>query len=111
MEPRRTVAPRAAHHLVFRYISVRGDDPRSESRPCPGEAAARHPRPKNQLVGRLSWSPRRCSGSLLVPAAPAVTSSGLVGSRPLYSRIRTSTKAAAWLNPTVTVLLPPAMFS
>ena len=47
---------------------------------------------------------------VLVPAAPAVTSSGLLVSSPLYSSTRTSTNAAAWLNVTVTVLLPPAMF-
>jgi len=45
-----------------------------------------------------------------LPAPAAVTSSGLVGSSPLYSRMRTSGYAAAWLNLTVTVLLPPAMF-
>ena len=44
-----------------------------------------------------------------VPAAPAVTSSGVAGSKPLYSSTRTSTKNAAWLNVTVTVLLPPTM--
>ena len=45
-----------------------------------------------------------------LPAAPAVTSSGLVVSSPLYSSIRTSANAAAWLKVTVTVLLPAAMF-
>ena len=45
-----------------------------------------------------------------LPAAAAVTSSGLVGSNPLYSRMRTSGYAAAWLNVTVTVLPPAAMF-
>ena len=45
-----------------------------------------------------------------VPAAPAVLSSGFAVSNPLYSSARTSTNAAAWLNVTVTVLLPAAMF-
>jgi hypothetical protein len=47
---------------------------------------------------------------LPLPAAAAVTSSGLLVLAPLYSSARTSTKFAAWLNVTVTVLLPPAMF-
>jgi len=47
---------------------------------------------------------------LPLPAAPAVTSSGLTVSNPLYSSARMSTNAAAWLNFTVTVLLPAAMF-
>ena len=41
---------------------------------------------------------------LPLPKAAAVTSRGLVGLRPLYSRMRTSGKAAAALNLTVTVL-------
>ena len=45
-----------------------------------------------------------------VPAAPTALSSGALGSSPLYSRIRTSGYAAALLNVTVTVVLPPAMF-
>jgi len=45
-----------------------------------------------------------------LPAAPAVTSSGLTVSNPLYSSMRTSTAAAALLKVTVTVLLPPTMF-
>ena len=45
---------------------------------------------------------------LPLPAAAAVTSRGLVGLRPLYSRMRTSGKAAAALNLTVTVLAPAA---
>jgi len=49
-------------------------------------------------------------GVTLLPAAEAVASSGLSVSSPLYSRTRTSTMRAAWLNATVTVLLPPAMF-
>jgi len=44
------------------------------------------------------------------PEAPAVTSSGFVVSAPLYSSTRTSGYDAAWLNVTVTVLLPAAMF-
>ena len=44
----------------------------------------------------------------LFPLAPAVTSNVLT---PLYSRIRTSGYVAAWLNVTVTVLLPPTMFA
>jgi uncharacterized protein (UPF0333 family) len=43
----------------------------------------------------------------LLPLAPAVTSSVVT---PRYSNIRTSGNAAAWLNVTVTVLLPPTMF-
>jgi hypothetical protein len=43
----------------------------------------------------------------LLPLAPAVTSSAVT---PRYSRMRTSGYAAAWLNVTVTVLLPPTMF-
>jgi hypothetical protein len=42
----------------------------------------------------------------LLPLAPAVTSSAVT---PRYSKIRTSGNAAAWLNVTVTVLLPPTM--
>jgi hypothetical protein len=45
------------------------------------------------------------SRSVPVPAAPAAASRGFTVSRPLYSRIRTSGKAADWLNLTVTVLL------
>ena len=45
---------------------------------------------------------------VLLPLAPAVTSSAVT---PLYSKIRTSGYAAAWLNVTVTVLLPPTMFA
>ena len=41
--------------------------------------------------------------TVLFPLAPAVI--------PRYSRMRTSGKAAAWLNVTVTVLLPPTMFA
>jgi hypothetical protein len=46
----------------------------------------------------------------LVPLAPAVTSKGEVVFSPLYSRIRTSGKAAASLNVTVTLLLAAKMF-
>ena len=45
-----------------------------------------------------------------LPAAPAAVSKGFDVSNPLYSRASISTKAAAWLNVTVTVLLPAAMF-
>jgi hypothetical protein len=44
----------------------------------------------------------------LFPLAPAVTSTVLT---PLYSRMRISGNTAAWLNVTVTVLLPPTMFA
>jgi hypothetical protein len=44
---------------------------------------------------------------VLLPLAPAVTSTAFT---PLYSKIRMSGKAAAWLNVTVTVFDPPAMF-
>jgi hypothetical protein len=44
----------------------------------------------------------------LFPLAPAVTSSVLT---PRYSRMRMSGYAAAWLNVTVTVLLPPTMLA
>ena len=40
----------------------------------------------------------------LLPTAAAVTSRGLVGLRPLYSRMRTSGETAAALKLTVTVL-------
>ena len=40
-----------------------------------------------------------------LPCAVATTSTGVVGSIPLYSAMRTSGAAAAWLNDTVTVLL------
>jgi hypothetical protein len=43
----------------------------------------------------------------LFPLAPAVISSAVT---PRYSRMRTSGYAAAWLNVTVTVLPPPAIF-
>jgi hypothetical protein len=46
--------------------------------------------------------------AVLFPLAPAVTSSAVT---PRYSRIRISGNAAAWLNVTVTVLLPPAMLA
>jgi hypothetical protein len=42
----------------------------------------------------------------LLPLAPAVTSSAVT---PWYSRMRTSGNAAAVLNVTVTVLLPPTI--
>jgi hypothetical protein len=42
----------------------------------------------------------------LLPLAPAVASRVLT---PRYSRIRMSGYAAAWLNVTVTALLPPTM--
>jgi hypothetical protein len=45
---------------------------------------------------------------VLLPLAPAVTSSVVT---PRYSRMRTSGYAAAWLNVTVTVLLPLAMLA
>ena len=45
---------------------------------------------------------------VLLPLAPAVTSSVVT---PRYSRMRTSGYTAAWLNVTVTVLLPPAMLA
>jgi hypothetical protein len=44
----------------------------------------------------------------LFPVAPAVTSRVVT---PLYSRIRISGNVAAWLNVTVTVLLPLKMFA
>jgi hypothetical protein len=44
----------------------------------------------------------------LLPLAPALASSVVT---PRYSRILTSGYAAAWLNVTVTVLLPPPMFA
>jgi hypothetical protein len=44
--------------------------------------------------------------AVLFPLAPDVTSSVVT---PRYSKIRTSGKAAAWLNVTVTVLFPPTM--
>src|SRR5665213_3731608 len=46
--------------------------------------------------------------AVLLPLAPAVPSRAVT---PLYSRMRTSGYAAAWLNVTVTVLLPPTMFA
>ena len=46
--------------------------------------------------------------AVLFPLAPAFASSVVT---PPYSRMRTSGKAAAWLNVTVTVLLPPTMFA
>src|SRR5712692_3652791 len=46
--------------------------------------------------------------AVLFPTAPTFASSVVT---PRYSRMRTSGKAAAWLNVTVTVLLPPAMFA
>ncbi len=42
----------------------------------------------------------------LLPLAPAITSRAVT---PRYSRMRTSGNVAAWLNVTVTVLLPPTM--
>jgi hypothetical protein len=42
----------------------------------------------------------------LLPEAAAVTSTGLVGSAPLYSRIRMSGNAAAAENVTVTLFAP-----
>jgi hypothetical protein len=45
-------------------------------------------------------------GLALFPLAPAVTSTVLT---PRYSRTRTSGNAAAWLNVTVTVFVPPTM--
>jgi hypothetical protein len=46
----------------------------------------------------------------LLPAAATTTSTGLVGSIPLYSRIRMSGYVADPLNVTVTAFEPPAMF-
>src|SRR5438067_2144580 len=51
------------------------------------------------------------AGVLLVavlPVAEAVTSTGLTGSSPAYSRMRTSAKAAATVKETLTVLAPAA---
>ena len=45
--------------------------------------------------------------AVLLPLAPAVTSTAFT---PLYSRMRTSGYAAAWLNVTVTVFDPPTIF-
>src|SRR5215471_10795276 len=45
---------------------------------------------------------------VLLPVPAAVTSTGLLGSAPLYSRTRMSGYAAAAENVTVTVLLPAA---
>jgi hypothetical protein len=45
--------------------------------------------------------------NVLFPLKPAVTSTAFT---PLYSKMRTSGNAAAWLNVTVTVLLPALMF-
>ena len=45
-----------------------------------------------------------------LPEAAAPVSSGLVLSKPLYSRILTSGYAAALLNVTMTVFAPAAMF-
>jgi hypothetical protein len=44
----------------------------------------------------------------LLPVFAAVTSSGLLGSAPLYSRMRMSGNAAAVENVTVTMLEPAA---
>ena len=44
--------------------------------------------------------------AVLLPLAPAVTSRAVT---PRYSRMHISGNAAAWLNVTVTVLLPPKM--
>ncbi len=46
--------------------------------------------------------------AVLFPTAAAVTSSGLLASSPLYSRIRISGKAAEPLNFTVTEFAPAA---
>ena len=46
--------------------------------------------------------------AVLFPLAPTFASSVVT---PRYSSIRTSGNAAAWLNVTVTVLLPPAMLA
>ena len=46
--------------------------------------------------------------AVLLPLVPAVTSSAVT---PRYSNMRISGYAAAWLNVTVTVLLPPTMFA
>jgi hypothetical protein len=46
--------------------------------------------------------------AVLFPAAPAVTSNPVT---PWYSKILTSGNDAAWLNVTVTVLLPPTMLA
>jgi hypothetical protein len=43
-----------------------------------------------------------------VPAAEAAVSSGVAGSSPLYSRMRTSGKLTVLLKVTVTVLAPAA---
>src|SRR2546425_12124905 len=51
------------------------------------------------------------AGVLLVavlPVAEAVTSTGLTGSSPAYSRMRTSAKTAGTLKRTLTVLAPAA---
>jgi hypothetical protein len=46
---------------------------------------------------------------VLLPVAATLTSSGLTGSMPLYSRIRISDPTAAALNRTVTKFVPPAL--
>ena len=44
----------------------------------------------------------------LLPVAAAVTSTGLAGSSPEYSRMRTSAKTAAVVKETLTALAPAA---
>ena len=77
--------------------------------PAPVKCVVVMPAPKiNSLADVVVAAPLLALVPL--PAAPAVLSSGLTVSNPLYSSTRTSTNAAAWLNVTVTVLLPPTMF-
>jgi hypothetical protein len=76
------------------------------------------PLPADTVVVATTFAPKISSFALVVvaapllvvvllPLAPAVTSSVVT---PRYSRIRISGYATAWLNVTVTVLLPPTMF-
>ena len=104
---RRAVAAGRRHHLVLCNIPVRtGDDPSREPRPCPRGAVWPPCSPQRSTHSPLVVVAAPLLALVPLPLAPAVTSNVVT---PRYSRIRTSGYAAAWLNVTVTVLLPPAM--
>jgi hypothetical protein len=89
-----------------RVVTVwRGDDAGGEATPRSFGQGGHHICAEDQLIGRGGGG-RAAVGGRAASAAPAVTSSFVT---PRYSRIRTSGAAAAWLNVTVMVLLPPRM--
>src|SRR6266849_4165403 len=88
-------------------MSLSGLVSRRWMNPPPGPAVVVHTMlaPTNRSVAFLVITAPLLAVALL-PVAPALTSIGLAGSIPLYSKIRTSGYVAATLNSTVMVFAP-----